>query len=78
VAARLADFAAAHPGTSTAIRRAVILEQPPSIDAQELTEKGSVNQQAVLRHRAALVRQLFEAGRDADVIYLDDRTRTSA
>ena len=79
VAQRLADFAAAHPGTSTAVRRAVILEQPPSTDAQELTEKGSVNQKAVLRHRAAIVRHLFEEGRDADVIYLDDhRTRTSA
>ena len=55
----LAGFAAAHPGSSTAIRRAAILEEPPAIDAGELTEKGSVNQKAVLRHRAAIVDQLF-------------------
>jgi feruloyl-CoA synthase len=55
----LAGFAAAHPGTSTAIRRAAILDEPPAIDAGELTEKGSVNQKAVLRHRAAIVDQLF-------------------
>jgi feruloyl-CoA synthase len=55
----LAGFAETHPGTSTAVRRAAILNDPPGIDAQELTEKGSVNQKAVLRNRAALVEQLF-------------------
>ena len=59
IAALLAGFAAAHPGSSTAIRRAAILEDPPAIDAGELTEKGSVNQKAVLRQRAAIVEQLF-------------------
>ena len=44
-----------HPASSTAVVRAILLEEPPSIDAQETTEKGSVNQKAVLRDRAALV-----------------------
>ena len=55
----LADFAESHPGTSTAVRRAAILDDPPAIDRQELTEKGSVNQKAVLRNRAAVVERLF-------------------
>jgi feruloyl-CoA synthase len=46
-------------GNSTAIVRAVLLEQPPSIDAHETTEKGSVNQKAVLRHRADMVDLLY-------------------
>jgi feruloyl-CoA synthase len=41
------------------VRRAAILDDPPAIDAQELTEKGSVNQKAVLRNRAAVVEHLF-------------------
>ena len=71
LATRLAGFAAAHPGTSTAIRRAVVLADPPAIDAQELTEKGSVNQKAVLRNRAAIVEQLFAARPGEHIIDLD-------
>ncbi len=58
---RLAAFARDNPGNSTTIRRAILLDQPPSIDAQETTEKGSVNQKAVMRHRAALVEQIYGA-----------------
>jgi feruloyl-CoA synthase len=64
----LAEFAETHPGTSTAVRRAVILDDPPAIDAQELTEKGSVNQKAVLRNRAAVVERLFAEGLDGSLI----------
>jgi feruloyl-CoA synthase len=60
---RLATFAAEHSGHSTAVVRMILLEQPPSIDAQELTDKGSVNQKQVLLNRADLVAQLYgEAG----------------
>jgi feruloyl-CoA synthase len=69
---RLADFAAAHPGSSTAVRRAAIEDEPPAIDAQELTEKGSVNQKAVLRNRAAIVAQLCAGGRDARIIEIGE------
>ena len=46
-----------HAGTGSANRvaRAVVLEQPPSIDKGEVTDKGSINQRAVLAQRAALV-----------------------
>jgi feruloyl-CoA synthase len=65
---RLTAFAEANPGNSTAVRRAVLLEEPPSIDAQESTEKGSVNQKAVMRHRAALVEQIYGASGPATLI----------
>ena len=68
----LAEFAETHPGTSTAVRRAVILDDPPAIDAHELTEKGSVNQKAVLRNRAALVEQLFAERLDPSIIELGE------
>jgi feruloyl-CoA synthase len=68
VGGMLAEFAETHPGTSTAIRRAAILQDPPAIDAQELTDKGSVNQKAVLRNRAAVVEQLFAERLDQSLI----------
>jgi feruloyl-CoA synthase len=46
-------------GGSTRIARAIVLEAPPSIDASEVTDKGSINQRAVLRTRAALVEELY-------------------
>lgn len=46
-------------GSSNRITRALVLEEPPSLDAGELTDKGSINQRAVLRRRAALVEQLY-------------------
>jgi feruloyl-CoA synthase len=37
----------------------VLLGEPPSLDAGEITDKGSFNQRAVLDRRAALVEQLY-------------------
>jgi feruloyl-CoA synthase len=42
-----------------------VLAEPPSIDRGEVTDKGSINQRAVLQHRAALVEALYE-GVDSD------------
>jgi len=58
---RLASFAVEHSGHSTAVVRLILLEHPPSLDGQELTDKGSVNQKQVLSNRAALVEQLYGA-----------------
>ena len=52
-------LARAATGSSTRIARAMIMETPPSIDASEVTDKGSINQRAVLKSRAALVEQLY-------------------
>jgi feruloyl-CoA synthase len=46
-------------GSATLIRRAVALEDPPSIDRHELTDKGSINQRAVITQRAAVVEELY-------------------
>jgi feruloyl-CoA synthase len=46
-------------GSATRVTRAVILEQPPSIDRGEITDKGSINQRAVLEHRSAVVADLY-------------------
>jgi feruloyl-CoA synthase len=38
----------------------VLLSEPPSIDKGEVTDKGSINQRAVLKHRDALVQALHD------------------
>jgi len=52
-------LAAESTGSSTFVTRAVILDVPPSLDAKEITDKGSINQKAVLQHRAAIVEDLY-------------------
>jgi feruloyl-CoA synthase len=49
----------ASTGSSNRITRALVLEEPPSLDAGEMTDKGSINQRAVLKRRAALVEELY-------------------
>ncbi|HVP08088.1 MAG TPA: feruloyl-CoA synthase [Burkholderiales bacterium] len=53
-------------GSSTHPVRLLVLAEPPQIDAGEITDKGYINQRAVLERRAALVEQLYAGG--ADVI----------
>jgi feruloyl-CoA synthase len=55
----IAALAATAGGTSNRILRAILLAQPPSLDIGEMTDKGSINQRAVLAHRAALVEELY-------------------
>ena len=52
-------FAGQSTGSSNRITRAIVLEEPPSLDAGEMTDKGSINQRAVLARRAALVEELY-------------------
>jgi feruloyl-CoA synthase len=47
---------------SVAPSRLLILEHPPSIDGGEITDKGYINQRAVLDRRAAHVEQLYAGG----------------
>jgi len=57
---RLLDtLAARSTGSSTRIARAVLLGGPLHIDSGEITDKGSVNQRAVLNARADLVEMLY-------------------
>jgi feruloyl-CoA synthase len=46
-------------GSSNRLARAVVLEEPPSLDAGEVTDKGTINQKAVLKHRRRLVEELY-------------------
>jgi feruloyl-CoA synthase len=46
-------------GSSNRIARAVVLEEPPSLDAGEMTDKGTINQKAVLKRRHAIVEKLY-------------------
>ena len=49
-------------GSATRVARAIVLADPPSIDRGEVTDKGSINQRAVLQHRDALVEHLYAGG----------------
>ena len=52
-------------GSASRVARLHVLAEPPAIDAGEVTDKGSINQRAVLTHRAALVEALYQ-GSQAD------------
>ncbi len=55
-------------GSSTHPARALVMSEPPSIDANEITDKGYINQRAVLERRAALVEKLHADTPNAEVI----------
>lgn len=52
------------------MQRVLLTTEPPSIDGNELTDKGYINQRAVLARRAALVQRLYAEPADAAVIRL--------
>ena len=54
-------------GSSKRIERMLLLSEPPSIDHREQTDKGSINQAAVLNRRAALVDAMYD-GTEAQTI----------
>ncbi|MEK8052283.1 feruloyl-CoA synthase [Ideonella sp. DXS22W] len=59
VRAALVAMRAEHGGSSQAPTRARVLDEPPSVDAGEITDKGYINQRAVLARRAAEVIALY-------------------
>ena len=66
----LDKLAARAGGSSQRIVRALILDQPPSISAGEITDKGTINQRAVLQCRQAAVELLYSSDRDPRVVKL--------
>ena len=56
----LNELARQATGSASRIARALLLTEPPSIDKGEVTDKGSINQRAVLKHRDALVQALHD------------------
>jgi feruloyl-CoA synthase len=47
-------------GSANRVARLYVLDVPPSIDLGEVTDKGSINQRAVLKHRDALVQAFHD------------------
>jgi feruloyl-CoA synthase len=68
VARAVAQWNAEHPGSSERIARVLLLADAPSIDANEITDKGYINQRLALERRKADVERLYTAATDADVI----------
>lgn len=67
IRAGLAALNAENPGSSTRVRRVLLMTEPPQIDAGEITDKGYINQRAVLTRRADLVERLY-TGNDDDIV----------
>jgi len=67
---RFTRFLATATGSSNRITRAVLLDTPLSIDRGEVTDKGSINQRAVLEHRNLLIETLYAPVPPASVITL--------
>jgi feruloyl-CoA synthase len=57
---RMVSMARESTGSSNRVVRAIVLDVPPSIDAHELTDKGSISQRAVLENRADVVDELYK------------------
>jgi feruloyl-CoA synthase len=66
--AGLAAHNDAHPASSSRVGRALILDDPLSLDEGEATDKGYTNQRRVLARRAAEVERLFEGPLDHNMI----------
>lgn len=71
-ASRLRALAAVSSGSSMRIARALLLDEPPSLDTGEMTDKGSINQRALLARRAALIEALYAEPPGAGVIRVTD------
>jgi feruloyl-CoA synthase len=67
---RMTRFLVTSTGSSTRIARAILLDTPLSIDRGEVTDKGSINQRAVLDHRSGLIDELYSPTPASHVITL--------
>ncbi|MFQ5635569.1 MAG: feruloyl-CoA synthase, partial [Gammaproteobacteria bacterium] len=57
-----------YPASSRRIARVLIVDEPPNPDRNEITDKGYINQRAVIENRAALVDKLYSDSADVIVI----------
>jgi feruloyl-CoA synthase len=67
---RCLRFLATATGSSTRITRAILIDTPLSIDRGEVTDKGSINQRAVLDYRSGLIDELYSPTPAAHVMTL--------
>lgn len=71
-ATRLNALAHASTGSSSRICRALLMEEPPSMDKGEITDKGSINQRAVLKNRCDRVDELYARALSPRVIRIEE------
>ena len=55
----------------------MLLDTPLSIDRGEVTDKGSINQRAVLENRSALIEEIYSPAPPAQVITLSVNSNKS-
>jgi feruloyl-CoA synthase len=67
----LNDFAQRSTGSSSLVQQAVFADFTLSIDAGEITDKGSINQGAVLASRAATVERIYAERADDGVVVVE-------
>jgi feruloyl-CoA synthase len=60
--AGLARLNAEGGGSSMKVKRALLMAEPPSVDGNEITDKGYINQRAALDRRKTLVEKLYAGG----------------
>ena len=68
IQAGLQAMAADSAGSSQRVRRALLLPTPPSAEHGEITDKGYINQRAVLTRRAEDVVRLFDGGEGVVIV----------
>ena len=56
------------PGSSTKIKKLILMHIPPSFDNNEITDKGYVNQSSALAARADLVNKLYDNLKDSEEV----------
>jgi feruloyl-CoA synthase len=66
----MTTYNAVQEGSSTTIRRIMLMTEPPSIDANEITDKGYINQRAALERRKELVEKLYAENPGPEVLVL--------
>jgi len=73
--ARLGALARAATGSSNHVARAILMAGPPMIDLGEVTDKGSINQRAVMSARAGLVEALYAEPPGENVLVFERQKR---
>ena len=70
IAEAIAGHNLEHTSATRRVARLLVLDEPPQIDANEITDKGYINQRAVLERRAEQVARVYAEPPDPDVIRL--------
>jgi feruloyl-CoA synthase len=67
----LRELASESTGSSNRVVRAVLAKEPPSLDAGEITDKGSFNQRTVLERRKSIVERLYAPDPSSEILRIE-------